>query len=80
MIPRKAVPRSLMDAVGGLLDDPVYSDVEFVIPGRKGHIKSARTVYAAKRVLKRVDYFDTSQLPHDTSYITLLNYSESFSV
>ncbi|KAF9505097.1 hypothetical protein BS47DRAFT_1368336 [Hydnum rufescens UP504] len=62
-VPIKAVPRELMDAVGGLFDDPVYSDVAFILPARrikKGRrAKPARIIYAAKRILQRVDYFNT---------------------
>ncbi|GJE88540.1 MATH domain-containing protein [Phanerochaete sordida] len=56
-IPRQPVPKDLLDAMGSLLDDPAYSDVEFVLPRRRrrGH----RSVYAARRLLRRVDYFDT---------------------
>ena len=38
---------------------PLYSDVEFLLPQRT---KSApRRIYAARRLLNRVDYFDASQ-------------------
>ncbi|OBZ68962.1 hypothetical protein A0H81_11068 [Grifola frondosa] len=40
----------------GLLDDAIYSDVEFVIPRRCG---SPKRIYAARRLLRRVEYFDT---------------------
>lgn len=59
--PRHLVPRDLLDAVGSLLDDPLYSDVEFVLPRRSGSAKGYRTIKAAKRLLQRVDYFDTSK-------------------
>ncbi|CAE6475932.1 hypothetical protein ACGC1H_007273 [Rhizoctonia solani] len=55
----QSVPRSLMASVGSLLDDPVYSDVEFVIPPRRrgGKIKK---IYASKRLLSgRAEYFET---------------------
>jgi hypothetical protein len=75
-VPMKSVPRGLMDAVGAMLDDPVYSDVVFVLPakdrrgsggggpGRRGRVSKARrprTIYAAKKILQRVEYFDTSE-------------------
>lgn len=33
-VPLKVVRQELMDAVGGMLDDPVYSDVAFIQPER----------------------------------------------
>ncbi|EKM51633.1 uncharacterized protein PHACADRAFT_101599 [Phanerochaete carnosa HHB-10118-sp] len=56
-IPRQPVPKDLLDAMGSLLDDPAYSDVEFVLPRRRR--KGVRIIYAAGRLLRRVDYFDT---------------------
>ncbi|KAI0916772.1 hypothetical protein AcW2_007078 [Taiwanofungus camphoratus] len=58
-IPRHPVPKDLLDAMGSLLDDPVYSDVEFILPRRGRSTKDARRIYAARRLLKRVEYFDT---------------------
>ncbi|KAI0669174.1 hypothetical protein C8Q78DRAFT_1042001 [Trametes maxima] len=55
-IPRYIVPKDLLETVGGLLDDPVYCDVEFVLPQR-GRAE-ARKIYASRRLLKRVEYFD----------------------
>lgn len=40
---------------------PVYSDVEFILPRRGRSTKDARRIYAARRLLKRVEYFDTSK-------------------
>lgn len=40
---------------------PNYSDVEFVIPRRRGARKDLRRIYAAKGLLRRVEYFDTSK-------------------
>lgn len=57
----KAVPRSLMHAVGGMLDDPVYSDVEFLLPARRRG-REGRSIFAAKRILQRVEYFELSEL------------------
>ncbi|OCH91934.1 hypothetical protein OBBRIDRAFT_870806 [Obba rivulosa] len=56
-IPRQPVPRDLLDAMGGLLDDPVYSDVEFILPRRGRSLKDARRIYAARALLQRVPYF-----------------------
>ncbi|KAG5654252.1 hypothetical protein H0H81_005495 [Sphagnurus paluster] len=38
--PRQSVPKGLLDTVGALLNDPLYSDVEFIIPGRAGKLSS----------------------------------------
>ncbi|KAG6813582.1 hypothetical protein H0H92_009626 [Tricholoma furcatifolium] len=53
------VPRRLLETVGALLDDPSYSDVEFIIPGRGGDIKSARKILASKTLLRRAEYFES---------------------
>jgi hypothetical protein len=60
IVPRHVVPRDLLDAVGSLLDDPLYSDVEFILPRRGRSLNGARTIKAAKKLLQRVDYFNTS--------------------
>ncbi|KAF5382447.1 hypothetical protein D9615_003009 [Tricholomella constricta] len=57
--PRQSVPKGLLDTVGALLDDPLYSDVEFIIPGRSGKLKSARRIWASRRLLKRAEYFES---------------------
>ncbi|GLB38245.1 putative RNA recognition motif containing protein [Lyophyllum shimeji] len=57
--PRRSVPKGLLDTVGALLDDPVYSDVEFIIPGRAGSLKTARRIWASRKLLERADYFDS---------------------
>ncbi|EPQ51070.1 hypothetical protein GLOTRDRAFT_81686 [Gloeophyllum trabeum ATCC 11539] len=54
---RRSVPKDLLESVGGLLNDPLYSDVEFVLP-RRGGQRESRTVYATKHLLRRADYFD----------------------
>ena len=60
-IPRVAVPRDLLLSVGSMLDDPAYSDVEFVLPRRgRNPLQGAKTIKAAKKLLQRVEYFDTS--------------------
>ncbi|VDB84639.1 unnamed protein product [Peniophora sp. CBMAI 1063] len=58
-IPRLPVPRDLLDSFGDLLDDPVYSDVEFVLPRRNGSLRSSKRIFAMKKILRRHDYFDT---------------------
>ena len=40
---------------------PVYSDVEFILPGRRKPFQAARRIYASRRLLKRVGYFETSE-------------------
>ncbi|PCH39751.1 hypothetical protein WOLCODRAFT_136485 [Wolfiporia cocos MD-104 SS10] len=55
--PRRSVPKDLMDTMGDLLNDPLYSDVEFVVPGR-GKNSGMKRIYASRRVLRRVEYFD----------------------
>ncbi|TDL22102.1 hypothetical protein BD410DRAFT_748785 [Rickenella mellea] len=61
-IPRQPVPKDLLDAVGALLDDPAYSDVEFVLPkrGRQSERpRGTRSIFAARRLLRRADYFQS---------------------
>ena len=58
---KKAVPRDLLDMVGSMLDDPNYSDVEFVIPRKGGNGHGVRRIYAAKKMVSRADYFRSSE-------------------
>lgn len=59
--PRQRIPKTLLDTVGGLLDDPLYSDVEFVIAKRQhDRLAITRSIYACKKMLCRADYFQTS--------------------
>ena len=52
-----SVPRDLLGSVGSLLDDPCYSDVEFVLPPRRRGGKTRR-IYASKKLLSgRSEYF-----------------------
>lgn len=53
---RKVVPKDLITSVGSLLDDPLYSDVEFIIPSRRG--TPPKKIYAIKKMLERWDYFE----------------------
>ena len=60
-IPRLPVPRDLLFSVGTMLDDAAYSDIEFVLPRRgRSSLHGAKTIKAAKKLLQRVEYFDTS--------------------
>ena len=66
--PRQPVPKSLLDTVGSLLDDPLYSDVCFTIPGRDQSVQNGRTIWASKRLLQRAEYFRTSSV---SSFFTM---------
>ncbi|EJT98517.1 hypothetical protein DACRYDRAFT_24540 [Dacryopinax primogenitus] len=57
-IPRQLVPRDLLNAVGAILDDPAYSDVEFVLPARANGGR-ARHIWANRKLLSRAEYFST---------------------
>lgn len=57
-VPMQLVPKDFLERVGGLLDDPLYSDVEFILP-RRGKSKEARRIYANKKILERADYFQS---------------------
>lgn len=71
--PVKSVPKDLLDAVGNLLDDPLYSDVEFILPSRPsgGSKPRTRTIWAARRLLKRAEYFEASE-PHAWVSVSIL--------
>ncbi|KAF8527990.1 hypothetical protein BU17DRAFT_73654 [Hysterangium stoloniferum] len=71
--PMKSVPKDLLDAVGNLLDDPVYSDVEFVLPSRNPSLSKPKikTIWAARRLLKRANYFQNSMVVHYAYEIAL---------
>lgn len=56
--PTQLVPKDFLERVGSLLDDPLYSDVEFVLPCR-GRSKGSRCIYANRKILQRADYFQT---------------------
>ena len=60
-IHKSLVPKDLLDSVGQLLDDPLYSDIEFVLPSRNARMPAPRRIYASKRLLSRADYFDSSE-------------------
>lgn len=57
-VPMQLVPKDFLERVGGLLDDPLYSDVEFILP-RRGKSREARRIYANKKILERADYFQS---------------------
>uniref|UniRef100_A0A8H8CH56 MATH domain-containing protein n=1 Tax=Psilocybe cubensis TaxID=181762 RepID=A0A8H8CH56_PSICU len=59
-LPRQPVPKALLDTVGSLLDDPLYSDVQFIIPNRHQSLSNARKIWASKKLLQRSEYFETS--------------------
>ncbi|KAG8906851.1 hypothetical protein FRB99_005911, partial [Tulasnella sp. 403] len=74
VVPRQYVPKGLMDAVGSMLDDPMYSDIEFILPAKtRGKKGAVRTIYANKTILCRSDYFETmfksgfAEASHQTS-------------
>jgi len=70
IIPRQPVPKALLDTVGELLDDPLYSDVQFAIPSRRHSTRNPRVIYASKKLLQRAEYFQTSIfIPFKTSII-----------
>ncbi|KIJ62629.1 hypothetical protein HYDPIDRAFT_182673 [Hydnomerulius pinastri MD-312] len=56
--PAQFVPKDFLERVGALLDDPLYSDVEFVLP-KRGRPSETRTIYANRKILERADYFQT---------------------
>lgn len=60
--PTQPVPKSFLECVGALLDDPLYSDVEFVVP-KRNRPKEKRIIYANKKILQRADYFQSSAEP-----------------
>jgi hypothetical protein len=60
-IPRQPVPKDLLETLGSLLDDPVYSDVEFVFPRRGRSIKNPRKIWANRKLIERADYFKASE-------------------
>ncbi|KAI0301112.1 hypothetical protein B0F90DRAFT_1719274 [Multifurca ochricompacta] len=59
LVHKSLVPRDLLDSVGQLLDDPLYSDIEFILPSRNPRVRTPRRIYASKRLLSRADYFDS---------------------
>ncbi|CCM02467.1 uncharacterized protein FIBRA_04566 [Fibroporia radiculosa] len=58
-IPLQPVPKDFLTVLGSLLDDPTYSDVEFVLPNRNRVQVNTRRIYAARKILQRVEYFRT---------------------
>nr|XP_031861911.1 uncharacterized protein CI109_002741 [Kwoniella shandongensis]KAA5528983.1 hypothetical protein CI109_002741 [Kwoniella shandongensis] len=55
---KRVVPKDLITSVGSMLDDPLYSDVEFMIPSKRGSGSAPRRIYANKKLLNRCEYFD----------------------
>lgn len=71
-IPRLPVPRDLLFSIGTMLDDPAYSDIEFVLPRRgRSSLQGPKTIRAAKKLLQRVEYFDTSMFRFSTLHFEL---------
>lgn len=58
--PSLSVPKPLIDTVGSLLDDPRYSDVEFVILRHIQEPQKARRIWASRKILQRAEHFDDS--------------------
>ena len=59
-IPRQPVPKVLLETLGSLLDDPLYSDVEFVFPRRGRSAKNPKKIWANRKLIERADYFKAS--------------------
>lgn len=55
-----SVPKTLIDTVGSLLDDPLYSDVEFVIMRHTRNSQNARRIWASRKILQRAEHFNDS--------------------
>lgn len=55
-----SVPKPLVDTVGSLLNDPRYSDVEFVILRRNETPRKARRIWASRKMLQRAEHFEDS--------------------
>lgn len=68
--PQQTVPKELLDSVGSLLDDPLYSDVVFILPRPTsyGRSKVPRKIYAARKLLRRAEYFESSKLFEPYTY------------
>ncbi|KXN88178.1 hypothetical protein AN958_07637 [Leucoagaricus sp. SymC.cos] len=56
--PSLSIPKALVDTVGSLLDDPRYSDVEFVICRRNENPRKARRIWASRKLLQRAEHFE----------------------
>ncbi|WVR04439.1 hypothetical protein IAU60_001442 [Kwoniella sp. DSM 27419] len=55
---KRVVPKDLVWSVGTMLDDPLYSDIEFIIPSKRRSGTSHRQIYANKKLLNRCEYFE----------------------
>ena len=64
-VKKRPVPTAMLDVLGDLLDDPNYSDIEFVFPSKRGRSgnkrREGRHIWANKKLLCRADYFDSSE-------------------
>jgi hypothetical protein len=74
--PRQLIPKTLLDTVGSLLDDPSYSDIEFVIAKQRDH-SNVRTIYACKKMLRRADYFETSIFTSENHHFIYLDFEQT---
>lgn len=72
-LPVQSVPRALMNSIGGLLNNPLYSDVEFILSARaaKGTRNTNRKIWAMKRILMRADYFNACRPSILRGYLTI---------
>ncbi|PVF98434.1 hypothetical protein CPB86DRAFT_784877 [Serendipita vermifera] len=61
-IKKRIVPSAMLDVIGSLLDDPTYSDVEFVFPHRRSSKRRSgmqpKKIWASKKILMRAEYFE----------------------
>jgi hypothetical protein len=70
-----SVPKTLIDTVGSLLDDPLYSDVEFVIM-RPQNPQKVRRIWASRKLLQRAEHFNDSEYEIlDISYQPTISFS-----
>jgi len=65
-VKKRPVPTAMLDILGDLLDDPNYSDIEFIFPPKRGRSGNGRRgerqrIWANKKLLCRADYFDSSE-------------------
>jgi hypothetical protein len=63
---KRLVPSAMLDVIGSLLDDPTYSDVEFVFPNKRPSKRAVgphpKKIWASKKLLMRAEYFEASKL------------------
>ena len=77
----------MLDVVGSLLDDPTYSDIEFVFPDKtrstrddRGTRRSSRKkrpskrIWACKKILTRADYFEASEKSTNSGSVSIADH------